>query len=176
MHITQQALLSKPQRKYFGIQTENKKWTPSGVHREKIYLNMRVSSFGCGTWHDTNGQKHTPFLSDFQTKGRKKALTFITAFAALTITKKIWERTTCEGSVLLYFNCCSHVADENNFLETQLNIFSEWFSKIRLPTQFSLPIRSTSKVPWDQLRESITFPEFTLWSVRELKFAMLGCK
>lgn len=84
---------------------------------------MRVSSSICGTWHSTNGQEHALGLSDFQTKGRKRAFIFVTAFHVLTITYIIWQRTIREGSVLFYFNCCSHVADENDFLQTQLKTF-----------------------------------------------------
>lgn len=97
--------------------------------QKKNLFEYKGVSFQLWNINCTNGQEHTLSLPDFQTKGRKRAFTSVSALSALTFTDTIWKRSTYEGSVLIYFNSCSHAADENIFLETQLKIFSELFEQ-----------------------------------------------
>lgn len=41
-----------------------------------------------------------------------------------------------------------------------------------LCTHFLRMMQSINRVPWDQLRENTTLPEFTLWPRRELKLSV----
>lgn len=116
---------------------------------------MRTSLYSWDVWHDTNGQEHIQISKIKEEKKLSFLLLLLLHWPSLiSFWKGQFVRSVSWYILTVALMWPMRIISYGH----NWSYFHNYLIIILLPTQFSLPVQSMNKVPWDKLREIQCFP------------------